>query len=483
MLLTALALLQMQAPPSDSCRTVPITPAVQALQRSWTAMGVDRTAGKVLHYAWIEGTENNFQSDRPYRPFFSVYTSGETWSDATTGLERLLTSSLYAGTGPTPARAALVGERAAYIVRDTLVRPSPLPHDFALQHWLLNPWNVVASWSKSQDVNPVGVCTSRDFPRLVYERPGPYGKERLFLDNRTFMPVKLDAIEPHFLWGQQHVEYIYSNWLDVDGAQFPIHAFRMTDGDVEITRSIGRMSLVAMDSAPSFKAPPAPPAKFDRFLETFATTPDTVRVADNTFMLRTMQYSHAVTLQRDTIFLFDATTDANRSAADSVWIGKLFPGRHPVVVVVTDLAWPHVGGLRYWVANGATVVSHRSSRPFIRAVVDRRWTRKPDLLEQRRKSTSLTFRAVDDQMNLAGGQVQLHRIAGIGSENALMAYVPSVRYLWASDYIQNVQRPTAYTREVWARVQELRLDPTAVSAQHIPLTPWSSISKLMGAGN
>lgn len=473
-----LAALQLPSP-ADSCNRTSIPPAAEAMQRAIDAIGLQHTAGKVLQYSWIEGTENNFQSDRPYRPFFSVYTNGDTWADPRTGMERLWTSSLYTGNGPTPQRAALVGERTAYNVRDTVVMPSPLPHDFVLQHWMLNPWGVIQSWRATADVKPVGVCRSRDFPRYVYERKGPYGPERLFIDTTTYMPLKVDLIEPHPTWGQQHVEYIWSNWLDVSGALFPIHAFRMTDGDVEITRSIGRMRLMPADSAPSFLAPPAPAPKYDRFLATFGGRVDTVRVADNTYLLRGLQYTHAVTLQRDTIFLFDATTDEKRAATDSALIGRLFPGNHPVVLVVTDVAWPHVNGLRYWVANGATVMSHRASRPFIKSVIDRRWTLQPDVLERRRKTSTLKFRGVDDRAALAGGAIELHRIAGIGSETALMAYIPSQRFLWASDYIQNIQRPTAYTREVWTRVNALKLAPERTAAQHIQLTPWTTIDKLM----
>jgi hypothetical protein len=78
-----------------------------------------------------------------------------------------------------------------------------------------------------------------------------------------------------------------------------------------------------------------------------------------------------------------------------VWIGKLFPGPHPVAVVVTDLAWPHVAGVRYWVGAGATVISHRASEPFLREVVERRWTLAPDLRERRRAGTPFRFRSVE----------------------------------------------------------------------------------------
>src|SRR5262245_63206641 len=122
--------------------------------------------------------------------------------------------------------------------------------------------------------------------------------------------------------------------------------------------------------------------------------PDTVRVSASTFLLRNRGYTETVTLVRDTVFVFDATQGEERVRQDSVWISALFPGRHPIVVVVTDLAWPHVAGVRAWVARGATIVSHRAARDFLTQVVNRRWTLAPDLLEKRRPRVALKFRAV-----------------------------------------------------------------------------------------
>ena len=86
--------------------------------------------------------------------------------------------------------------------------------------------------------------------------------------------------------------------------------------------------------------------------------------------------------------------------------------------MVTDLAWPHVAGLRYWVANGATIVAHRAAREFLQSVVYRQWTLTPDLLAQKRKTARLKFVGFDAAYQLAGGATSLHPIDGIGSEVA-----------------------------------------------------------------
>jgi hypothetical protein len=192
-----------------------------------------------------------------------------------------------------------------------------------------------------------------------------------------------------------------------------------------------------------------------------------------------------VALARDTVWVLDATTDEARARQDADWVARLFPGRHPVAVVVTDLAWPHVAGVRHWVARGAAVYAHATSEPFLRRVVERRWT-TPDSLERLRRArpeaARLRFRAVDDTRRLAGGALVLHGIAGLGSEGALMAWLPNDRFLWAGDYVQTVREPSAYAEEVVAAAERAGVAPARVAAMHLPLTPWATVAAVVAAG-
>src|SRR5690606_19899214 len=186
---------------------------------------------------------------------------------------------------------------------------------------------------------------------------------RLYVDPKTAYPVKLDVVEPHYLWGQVHVEVLYGLWEMFDGSAYPRSSFRIVDGSVEIARTVGTVDFLAAADAPALGLPdaPAPPAASDTPLFLQPLPPDTVRAADDVYLLKNPGYTEAVALVGDTVFVFDATQAAERARQDHEWIQRLFPGEHPVVVVVTDLAWPHIAGVRYWVAQGATILSHRMS--------------------------------------------------------------------------------------------------------------------------
>jgi hypothetical protein len=205
------------------------------------------------------------------------------------------------------------------------------------------------------------------------------------------------------------------------------------------------------------------------------TTPvDTIRVDSTTVLLSARAYTHAVTLARDTVFLFDATTAEWRSRADSALIDALFPNHRAVVLVVTDLAWPHVAGVRFWAARGATIATHPLSIPFLRRVVERAWTLNPDVRGSG-QGPAVRWIPIEGATTFGGGAVRLAPINGVASEGALMAWVPGAGFLWAGDYIQSASAPTVYAREVMTAVERERLAPGRVAAQHLPLTPWATV--------
>jgi hypothetical protein len=275
------------------------------------------------------------------------------------------------------------------------------------------------------------------------------------------------------------VEFVYSTWQRVGNMHLPGVAFRMDDGITAVTRTFGVRRLVPRDSAPSLVLP-AHSGEMAMTLPTFLqpAKPDTIRVSATTYLLRNRGYTEAVSLVRDTVFVFDATQGEERVHQDSLWIGKLFPGRHPIVVVVTDLAWPHVSGVRAWVARGATIVAHRAARDFLAQVVNRRWTLQPDLLESQRSRTSFHVRTVNTSLALAGGDVQIYPIDGVGSEVALMVFVRPDRFLWGSDFIQDLSQPTQYVEEVVAAARRVGIEPVKVAAEHAPLSDWSRVLPL-----
>jgi hypothetical protein len=73
----------------------------------------------------------------------------------------------------------------------------------------------------------------------------------------------------------------------------------------------------------------------------------------------------------------------------------------------------------------------------------------------------------------------LHAIDGISTEGALMGFMKNGAFLWASDYIQNVRQASGYLREVFRATRRVGVAPEQFAAQHVGLTPWSTVEALM----
>lgn len=464
------------------CRPAPGLSAAALVTRADSAVGLSAASGRVLLWSGRSAVLQDYQSDRTYPPFFSAFQDEDGAYDLTTGALRLGGRASYLSYGTRPTPELLSTGTAAWVVRDTLVVPTPgvLATTSARRALLALP--VLRDWAGDPAVRVEGICEYRDYPRVVLTRRVAGRTERLFLDPKTGVPVKLDRSESHYLWGQVHVEYVWSNWLAKDGLLIPGSAFRLVDGSVETSLIVTGFDLAPGDSAARLRLPdPAlvQTAALPAFLT--PTMPDTVRVGPTTVLLRNRGYTELVTLRHDTVFMFEATQGEERARGDSTWIARLFPGPHPIVVIVTDLAWPHVAGVRFWVARGATIVSHRASEAFLRQVVGRRWPEAPDLLEtlrRRGRAPQFRFRPVDRGTTFAAGEVALAPIDGITSEVALIGWLPADRFLWGSDYVQDLSAPNEYAAEVRAAAHRAGFAPERLAAEHLPLSAWSTIEGL-----
>jgi hypothetical protein len=435
-----------------------------------TAMGIDGLGGRVRTSSITELASDRFQADRMYEPTPYRSSVSRFLADPQTGIAGRFPSTSAAASVPPGASVIGAPPTAARLtLRST---PDDRPMD---------PWVVVQEWRRAADLRSAEECYYRDYWRTVVTHTGSGGvEERLFIDTKSGYPVKLERQEPHRLFGDVLVEYLWTTWMKVGNASAPRSVFRSEDGVVERMWTHAAYALVVRDSvAELLSQGTATPQRSPRPASWDA--PDTVRVNATTFLLTTPIYTNVVSLARDTVFVLDAQEGEARARADSVWIGKLFPGRHPLVLVVTDLAWPHIEGVRFWVATGVPVITHRLSKDFLEAVIARHWTLDPDLLERRRGSSKLTIHPIDGPARLGGGSIELRPIDGIASEGALMAYFPNDKFLYAGDYIQppsfGALRPGmyrfTYLDEVVAALRKAGFSPESFAAMHVKLMPWA----------
>ena len=154
---------------------------------------------------------------------------------------------------------------------------------------------------------------------------------------------------------------------------------------------------------------------------------------------------------------------------------RLIPGKLIRYVVNTHAHFDHAAGLRVAAAEGATIVTHRSNVPFLRDVLNRPRTLRPDALT--RTPREIEFLPVDDRLTLqgAGREIQLYRLRGMDHvDGMLVVYLPHAKALVEADAFNPPAKPRTvapaainpYTVQLLENIERLGLSVERVIPIH-----------------
>jgi glyoxylase-like metal-dependent hydrolase (beta-lactamase superfamily II) len=179
------------------------------------------------------------------------------------------------------------------------------------------------------------------------------------------------------------------------------------------------------------------------------------------------RYSAVAVDLGDHIVLIEGPLNEARALEVIAEAHRLIPGKPIRYVVNTHAHFDHAGGLRTLVAEGATIVTHKSNVSFLRDALSRPRTLRADALA--RAPRPIEFLPVDDTLTLkgAGREIQLHHLQGLDHvKGMLVAYLPQPKVLVEADAFtppakQRTIKPAAinpYTVQLLDNVERLKLD-------------------------
>ena len=137
----------------------------------------------------------------------------------------------------------------------------------------------------------------------------------------------------------------------------------------------------------------------------------------------------------------------------------------------------HWAGLRDWIFEGATIITHEMNRDFYEQVLQNPYTIAPDALAG--NSQPAKFEYVQDKHVLTDGTrtMEIHWIEGNQhAANMLLSYLPNEKLLIVTDIFNKfyVPRPndpppgyaSPYTMNLWENIQRLGLDVEHIAPGH-----------------
>jgi glyoxylase-like metal-dependent hydrolase (beta-lactamase superfamily II) len=285
--------------------------------------------------------------------------------------------------------------------------------------------------------------------------------------------------------GDYPVEITYSDYAQFGNVMFPRRIVQKEDGfdtlDITVTdvQPNVAVSLPVPENVAKVTAPPSVTAQIEK-------------VSDGLWSVNAANTRSLAVEFRDHIVMLEGPTSDARSAAANEVVRKTIPNKPIRSVVNTHAHYDHAGGLRQYVAEGITVITHESNKAFYEKAWARPRTLDADPIAKAGKPPMIE--TVGDKHVLTDGSrtVELYYHKGNGHHTGtLIAWLPRERILMygdaynppAGDEIRTPERGSYYAIQLVDLVeQQLKLNPVRIAPVHGRLVPYQNLKTAFGIG-
>jgi len=318
----------------------------------------------------------------------------------------------------------------------------------------------------------VKVCDGPQ-PRCTRRLTGEFNNDNMLERVITWIP------DP--VLGDKMVEYRYTDYRDVGGgmkAPFHVHA-HMGDHPLipgghnwmdlrisDVKMNVADAALTVPDSVRNAPAPQVQVAK--------------TQLAPGVVLMGGGSHNSVAVEFKDFVTVIEGPLNQQRSLAVIDEVKKTFPGKPIRYLVNTHNHFDHLGGVRTFVAEGATVITDDRNRNFYQRVVLAPQSRslQPDRLSQRPFAPTgpgtLAVQTFTDKYTISDGNetIELYHLEGLNhSDNMLIAYLPKEKIAINADLYSppaaggNLANVSANAVVLFRNIARLKLDV----AQHVPI--------------
>jgi glyoxylase-like metal-dependent hydrolase (beta-lactamase superfamily II) len=465
-------------------------------------------------YVGLVGQTYDIRDDWP-RVAVSRYSRSVNYDDRSMHEDRVLTQGDYAPRGG--GRQPINGERRqVWRVVDDYAwdmqgnEPQPAPTDAERRQ--LDIWLTPHGFIKAAMAGDPTLITRYEAGALGGLSSTVQRRQRIIsvtlLDryrvNATVNPdnviERIQTWIPNPVRGDLNYEVEYSDWETFDGLLFPTHFHHHTDWDDETqppnyNGGHNSLDLRISDVEPNECGPElSVPASVRR-----ATVPpvqvESEQLANGVYYI-TGGSHHSVAVEFDDFTaVIEAPQNQARALAVIEEVYRLIPNKPLRYVVNTHHHFDHLGGVRTFFHEGATIVAHATNRNFYKQEVltYAPWTLEPDLLSLHPPTEfaeGYQLEMVDVKSAVTDGSRILEVFyvqSNPHSEGMLMAYLPAERILIEADLFTPGPpgaRPPAEPSEaqvaLYQNVRAYGLNPSLIAPLHGRTVPWSEFLSLVG---
>jgi glyoxylase-like metal-dependent hydrolase (beta-lactamase superfamily II) len=293
----------------------------------------------------------------------------------------------------------------------------------------------------------------------------------------------LEKVETWFdnpVLGDMQIEVAYSDYRDFGGFKFPTRLVQKQGGhpvlDLTVTDAKANLPLdLAVPEAVLKATPPAVRVTAEK-------------LADGVWHLAGGSH-HSVAVEfADHVAVIEAPLNEDRSIAVIAEVKRLFPAKPIRYLINTHHHFDHSGGLRTYVAEGATIVTHESNKPFYESAFKAPHTLSPDRLAREKKRAKILGVGAKHVMSDRARTLELHHIQG-NPHNAgmLMAWLPKERLLVQVDAYTPLApnapppaNPSPNLVSLYENIQRLNLEIDQIVPLHGRVVPLAELKRTVG---
>lgn len=267
--------------------------------------------------------------------------------------------------------------------------------------------------------------------------------------------------------GDTLVETKFTDYADFGGVSFPRHIVRTQGGYPVLDINV---SGVKLNPTVAVSAPPE-----------VASAKPTVNVvstklADGVYYLTGGTHHSVAIEQRDHVVVVEGPLNEERSLAVIAKVKEVIPGKPIKYLVNTHAHFDHSGGVRTFVNEGATIVTHQLNQSYYEQAWAAPRSINPDLLAKSGKPAK--FETFTSKHVLTDGQrsIEIYPLEGNSHNDAFVAiYLPKEKVLIEVDaytpLAANQQAPASvnpYAANLYDNIKKQNLDVQKIAALHGP---------------
>jgi glyoxylase-like metal-dependent hydrolase (beta-lactamase superfamily II) len=435
------------------------------------------------------------QSERPEGPFVTTYLQTAEKRDVTGGRSRIesqqrfMLSPEWTGAGT----ATVVDADAAAITRgDRSLPAGRQAFDEGRERIELAPERLLLAALAAPDLAAAPDARVHGIIQRVVTFGWRGKRARLLIDSGDFIPTALETSgeDSSGVWGTVRQTTYYSLWtLIPGGVRYPLQVDRDWNGLNRSSATIVKIAVnqpvddktfaipdevkKAFAAAPAtgFAALKVDPAKRVEIAADGAGGPEIVQLGGN--------WNVGVVRQPDGLVIIEAPIGSPYSVQILEEVAKRYQGVHVKAVVTTSDAWPHLGGVREYVARGIPVYALDLNQPILERLLKADYGAKPDALAKAPKTARFTWVSGKTTIGVGDTRIELYPLRGENGERMMAAYFPALKVLYSSDEIMRQRDGRFFMPEFLLEVRDMiqreHLQVDRVFGMHIGSIPWSEI--------